>query len=56
VGLHRRRRLKLTEQAPTVTNKQSTEATTAVGKWNDQAAGAAVDRNAPDQMSLPALK
>ncbi|HEV7450410.1 MAG TPA: hypothetical protein VGO16_03285 [Pseudonocardiaceae bacterium] len=48
--------LKLTEQAPTVTNKQSTEATTAVGNWNDQAAGAAVDRNAPGQMSLPALK
>jgi hypothetical protein len=48
--------LKLTEQARTVTNKQSTEATTAVSKWNDQAAGSAVDRNAPDQMSLPALK
>ncbi len=48
--------LKLTEHARTVTNKQSTEATKAVGKWNDQAAGSAVDRNAPDQMSLPALK
>ncbi|MGH3615389.1 MAG: hypothetical protein ACRDRK_22885 [Pseudonocardia sp.] len=48
--------LKLTEQARAVTNKQSTEATTAVGKWNDQAAGSVVDRNAPGQMSLPALK
>ncbi len=48
--------LKLTEQARTVTNKQSTEATTAVGKWNNQAAGSAFDRNAPGQMSLPALK
>lgn len=48
--------LKLTEQARAVTNKQSTEATTAVGKWNDQAAGSAVDRDAPGQMSLPALK
>jgi hypothetical protein len=47
--------LKITEQARTVTNKQSTEATTAVGKWNDQAAGSAFDRNAPGQMSLPAL-
>ncbi|MGH3869385.1 MAG: hypothetical protein ACRDQ4_25415 [Pseudonocardiaceae bacterium] len=47
--------LKLTEQAQTVTNKQSTEATTAVGTWNDQAAGSAADRNAPGQMSLPAL-
>ena len=48
--------LKLTELPQTVTNKQSTEATTAVGKWNDQAAGSTVDRNAPDQISLPALK
>ncbi|MGH3813565.1 MAG: hypothetical protein ACRDUV_14120, partial [Pseudonocardiaceae bacterium] len=48
--------LKLTEQARMVTNKQSTEATTAVGQWNDQAAGSAVGRNAPGQMSLPALK
>ncbi len=47
--------LKLTEQAQTVTNKQSTEATAAVSKWNDQAAGSAVGRNAPGQMSLPAL-
>ncbi len=47
--------LKLTEQAPTVTNKQSMEATTAVGKWNDQAAGTAADCNAPGQMSLPTL-
>ncbi len=47
--------LKLTELAQTVTNKQSTEATTAVGKWNDQAAGSAVHRNAPGQVSLPAL-
>ncbi|MGB6224264.1 MAG: hypothetical protein WBF76_02725, partial [Pseudonocardiaceae bacterium] len=31
--------LKLTEQPRTVTNKQSTEATTAVGRWNDQATG-----------------
>ncbi len=48
--------LKLTEQARTVTNKQSTEATTAVGKWNDQAAGSPFYRNAPGQTSLPALK
>ncbi|MGH3983397.1 MAG: hypothetical protein ACRDST_12105 [Pseudonocardiaceae bacterium] len=48
--------LKLTEQAPTVTNKQSTEATTAVSKWNDQAAGPVFDRNTPGQISLPALK
>lgn len=48
--------LKLTEHARTVTNKQSTEATTAVGKWNDQAAGSAVDRNAPGQISLPTLR
>jgi hypothetical protein len=47
--------LTLTEQARTVTNKQSTEATTAVSKWNDQAAGSATDRNAPGQMPLPAL-
>ncbi|MGH3755361.1 MAG: hypothetical protein ACRDRP_22235 [Pseudonocardiaceae bacterium] len=47
--------LKLTEQPRTVTNKQSTEATTAVGKWNDQAAGTVVDRNAPGQIPLPAL-
>jgi hypothetical protein len=48
--------LKLTEQTPTVTNKQSTEATTAVGKWNNQATGSTFDRNTPDQMSLPTLK
>ncbi len=48
--------LKLTEQAPTVTNKQSSEATTAVRKWNDQAAGSMFDRNTSGQMSLPALK
>jgi hypothetical protein len=48
--------LKLTEQAQTVTNKQSGEATTAVGTWNDQAAGSAVGRNTPGQMPLPALK
>ncbi len=48
--------LHLAEQAPTVTNKQSTEATTAVRNWNDQAAGSAFDRNAPGQMPLPALK
>ena len=47
--------LKLTEQPRTVTNKQSGEATTAVAKWNDQAAGSMADRNATDQMSLPAL-
>jgi hypothetical protein len=47
--------LKLTEQAPMVTNKQSTEATTAVTKWNDQAAGSASDRNTPGQVPLPAL-
>jgi hypothetical protein len=47
--------LKLIEQARTVTNKQSTEATTAVGRWNDQAAGSAFDRNAQGQMALPAL-
>jgi hypothetical protein len=48
--------LKLTEQARTVTNKQSPEATAAVGKWNEQAAGSAADRNAANQVSLPALK
>ncbi|MGH4005950.1 MAG: hypothetical protein ACRDSO_17805 [Pseudonocardiaceae bacterium] len=48
--------LKLTGQARMVTNKQSAEATTAVGKWNDQAAGSAVGRNAPGQVPLPALK
>jgi hypothetical protein len=47
--------LKLTEQTRTVTNKQSTEATTAVSKWNDQATGSAFDRNTPGQMSLPTL-
>jgi hypothetical protein len=47
--------LHLTEQAPTVTNKQSPEATIAVGNWNAQAAGSAFDRNAPGQMPLPAL-
>jgi hypothetical protein len=47
--------LRLTEQARMVTNKQSTEATTAVGQWNDQAAGSAVHRNAPGQVLLPAL-
>lgn len=47
--------LTLTEQPPTVTNKQSTTATAAVGKWNDQAAGPAADRNAPGQLPLPAL-
>ena len=48
--------LNLTEQAPTVTNKPSTEATTAVSKWNDQAAGSVFDRNTPGQIPLPALK
>jgi hypothetical protein len=48
--------LKLTEQARTVTNKQSAEATAAVGKWNAHVAGSAVDRNAPSQIALPALK
>ncbi|MGH3781475.1 MAG: hypothetical protein ACRDRO_12825 [Pseudonocardiaceae bacterium] len=48
--------LKLTELPPMVTNKQSAEATKAVGKWNDQAAGSAFDRNAQGQMSLPALR
>ncbi len=47
--------LKLIEQSRTVTNKQSTEATTAVGRWNDQAAGSAFDRNAQGQVALPAL-
>jgi hypothetical protein len=47
--------LKLTQQTPTVTNKQSIEATAAVGNWNYQAAGSASDRNAPGQVSLPAL-
>jgi hypothetical protein len=47
--------LKLTQQTPTGTNKQSTEATAAVRNWNDQAAGSAFDRNAPGQISLPAL-
>ncbi len=48
--------LEVTELARTVTNKQSAEATTAVGKWNDQAAGPAFDRNALFQASLPALR
>jgi hypothetical protein len=48
--------LTLTEHAQTVTNKQNTEATTAVGKWNDQATGSTADRNAPGQMPLPTLK
>jgi hypothetical protein len=47
--------LKHTEQTPTVTNKQSTEATAAVQNWNNQAASSASDRNAPSQLSLPAL-
>jgi hypothetical protein len=41
--------------ASTVTNKQSTEATAAVQNWNNQAASSASDRNAPSQLSLPAL-
>ncbi|HKR52459.1 MAG TPA: hypothetical protein VJT72_23360 [Pseudonocardiaceae bacterium] len=48
--------LTLTEHARTVTNKQSTEATAAVDKWNDQATGSAVHRNAPGQLPLPALR
>ncbi|MGH3788450.1 MAG: hypothetical protein ACRDRG_18320 [Pseudonocardiaceae bacterium] len=48
--------LKLTEHQRSVTNKPSMEATTAVGKWNDQAAGPEADRNARDQVLLPALK
>ncbi|MGH3778479.1 MAG: hypothetical protein ACRDRR_22510 [Pseudonocardiaceae bacterium] len=48
--------LKLTEQARVVTNKQSTEATAAVGKWNNQAAGSAVHRNAAGQVPLPTLR
>lgn len=48
--------LKLTELPPTVTNKQSTEATAAVSKWNDQAAGSPFDRNAQGQISLPVLR
>ncbi|MDQ2881120.1 MAG: hypothetical protein M3Y48_07690 [Actinomycetota bacterium] len=48
--------LRLTELPPTVTNKQSTEATAAVGKWNEQAAGSPFDRNAQGQMPLPALR
>lgn len=47
--------LRLIEQAPRVTNKQSSEATMAVHSWNAQAAGSAFDRNAPGQMPLPAL-
>jgi hypothetical protein len=47
--------LTLTEQTPTMTNKQSTEATTAVSMWNDQATGSTADRNAPGQISLPTL-
>jgi len=48
--------LELTEQAPTVTNKHSAEATAAVGKWNAQAAGSAFDRNTLGQIPLPVLK
>ena len=48
--------LKLTELPRLVTNKQSTEGTAAVSKWNDQAAGSAFHRNAPGQRSLPALR
>ena len=48
--------LTLTEQAHTVTNKQSTEATTAVSLWNNQAAGSPADRNSPGQIPLPTLK
>ncbi|MGH4021332.1 MAG: hypothetical protein ACRDT0_19305 [Pseudonocardiaceae bacterium] len=48
--------LELIEHARTVTNKQSTEATAAVSKWNDQAAGGAFDRNALFQMPLLALR
>jgi len=48
--------LTLTEQARTVTNKQSTQATAAVVKWNDQATGSPFHRNAPDQVPLPALR
>jgi hypothetical protein len=47
--------LKLTEHARTVTNKPSVEATTAVGKWNAQAAGSVFERNTPGQIPLPAL-
>lgn len=47
--------LKLTEHARTVTNKPSVEATTAVGKWNAQAAGSVFDRNTPGQIPLPVL-
>ncbi len=48
--------LELTELARTVTNKQSTEATTSVSEWNYQAAGPVSDRNALFQRSLQALK
>ena len=48
--------LKLTELPRLVTNKQTTEATAAVARWNDQAAGSAFHRNAPGQRSLPALR
>lgn len=48
--------LRLTEQPPTVTNKPSPEATTAVGRWNDQATGSVFDRNTPGQLPLPTLR
>lgn len=48
--------LKLTESGIRITNKQTEEATTTVGKWNDQAAGPEADRNAPGQKTLPTLK
>ena len=48
--------LKITEFDRVVTNKQTTEFSEGVGRWNTQAAGPEADRNAPGQKSLPALK
>jgi hypothetical protein len=48
--------LKVTGAPNKVFNKMSKEFSAAVDKWNEQAKGAAADRNAPGQKELPAVK
>jgi hypothetical protein len=47
---------KIVEKERVVTNKPTAGFSSAVDRWNTQAAGPEADRNAPGQQSLPALK
>ena len=47
---------KIVEKERVVTNKPTAGFSSAVDRWNTQAAGPEADRNAPGQQTLPALK